>query len=270
MNLAKIKKNRYDLSSHLIHFTKKNDSASAFEILKQIINDGVIKCNWAIRNGKNTVCGDKPAVCFTSMPLHSFWTYAENRNRESNYHDKQKGIDHYGIALPFQRMFIYGTRNVIYGTTNYENEIIENGKTYIPEFPKSEQYRFMLTTDFNGSNDWTHEREWRWISQEVEMIDEPFLPVWRKPKGINLKNCYYMEGPIFIITRYEKEVEEIKKLFSVYDKTFAEDYFKDNLLNTYAFSFEKLIDNDLLNFEIGFKQIFSKEDIVYKLYGEEQ
>lgn len=159
---------RKDLSSQLIHFTRNNDDADAFEVLKNIISDGFLKCSWSVRNGKNTIFGDAPAVCFTEMPLFAFHEYVDKRNDFSK-------ISNYGIALSKNELFKKGARNVIYGLSNdgeFETRI--NDKMFVRGLDNNEQYRYMLT-DIGNTNDWTHEREWRWKSRN----NENYLPIWK-------------------------------------------------------------------------------------------
>ena len=43
--------------------------AMPFSVLLKILHDGYIRAGWSIRNGKPTIYGPTPAVCFTEMPL---------------------------------------------------------------------------------------------------------------------------------------------------------------------------------------------------------
>jgi hypothetical protein len=231
-----IKRGRHDISDYLIHFIRDEGKKSSFEILIDIINDGKILCGWAVRNGKRTIFGDKPAVCFTDMPLYSFNNYVTKRG------DKTK-VDFYGIALPKKKMFDLGARNVIYGTSYEGNEEEKKGdgsdEMNNPNLPLNEQYRYMLT-QINDTNDWTHEREWRWTNY-LSKSKGNYLPIWK----INEYDAYfdgdiefYQEQGIFIIVRYENEIDRLQNIFS----TFKDEaiYNRPNIDRTYAVSLEKL------------------------------
>ncbi|NMC61318.1 MAG: hypothetical protein GYA51_18345, partial [Candidatus Methanofastidiosa archaeon] len=154
-----MKVNRFDLSDYLIHFTRSSGKG-AFENLKSIIATGKLNPAWALRNGKRGIFGNHPAVCFTNMPLFSFYQYVKNR------HDDSK-VDFYGIALDKEKMFRLGARNVIYGTTNFPEDNGEpdaEGRRMTSYLPEKEQYRYILT-NIDDKNDWTHEGEWRWTNQ---------------------------------------------------------------------------------------------------------
>ncbi|MBT1688642.1 hypothetical protein [Dawidia soli] len=102
MNLKKIqqiKEGRLDLSDFLIHFTRAGEKNS-FSTLKSIVTSGQINCGWSIRgnNNKRTIFGHKPAICFTDMPLFSFYDYVVKRKDHSK-------VDFYGVALRKKTMF---------------------------------------------------------------------------------------------------------------------------------------------------------------------
>lgn len=142
----------------------ESDSVSAFKVLKLILAMGYIRAGFSYRKEKKTIYGNRPAICFTEMPLHALIQYSKNRSQS-------KYISPYAIAFPRTELFKYGARNVIYGLTN---EHIE-AKINDPYFDKwhrnlaqncgiglNEQYRYVYTNlDVYGGIDWTHEREWR-------------------------------------------------------------------------------------------------------------
>jgi len=237
-----IKQDRFDLADYLIHFTRQNDKSS-FDTLKDIILSGQINCGWSVRNTKRTIFGDIPAVCFTDMPLYSFYRYVFNRK------DINK-VDFYGIALHKSKMFQLGARNVIYGTTTEnetETEDADNVWTN-PNLSPNEQYRYMLT-NINDVNDWTHEREWRWTNR-IKMSKGDYLPIWKNNKyddsfGADIE--FYYEKGIFLIVRYETEVDELEKLFSSF--TDEKIYNKSNIKRTFVVSLEALRSNDRLSYD---------------------
>jgi hypothetical protein len=245
--LKKIKEERFDLSDYLIHFTRQGTKTS-FDTLKDIIESGQLNCGWSIRgsNKKRTIFGAKPAICFTDMPLYSFYRYVKNRNEL----DK---VDFYGIALHKSTMFKLGARNVIYGTTTEnENETEENGVWTNPNLGPNEQYRYLLTK-IDDQNDWTHEREWRWTNQSNRYKSSgDYLPIWKN--NINYTFVeeigdleFSHEKRIFIITRYEKEVDELEKIFSNFNDRNI--YNLRNTRKTFALSLEKVQSSGNLEYD---------------------
>jgi len=246
--LKEIRKERFDLSDYLIHFTRQGDKSS-FETLKSIIVSGQINCGWSVRgsNGKRTIFGTRPAICFTDMPLFGFHRYVVNRNERTK-------VDFYGIALHKNTMFKLGARNVIYGTTTeneQEHEDIEgSGGWSNPNLGANEQYRYMLTK-IGDLNDWTHEREWRWANHFNKSIGE-HLPLWKNNidhrfiEDIGDLDFSHDRG-IFIITRYEHEVDELKNVFSTF--TNKRIYNRRNTQMTFAFSLEKVSDSGYLSYD---------------------
>lgn len=237
-----IKQDRFDLSDYLIHFTR-NGERTSFETLKEIVSSGQINCGWSVRNTKRTIFGSKPAICFTDMPLYSFYRYVLNRNDISK-------VDFYGIAIHKTKMFRLGARNVIYGTTTEnetENKNPTNDEWTNPNLSTNEQYRYMLT-DINDVNDWTHEREWRWTNQFSKSKGD-YLPVWKNNEYEKDFGdiVFYQERGIFIIVRYENEIDELENIF----KTFTDEtiYNKSNIKRTFAVSLENLRSNDRLTYD---------------------
>ena len=183
-------KNRNDITDWLIHFTKSTSSdqvidiydeyeeedgtismdlnytnqlppgiseRSAFENLKNIVQECGIRYGYSFRKGKTTLYGGDPVICLTEMPLNSFLKYASTRKSES--------IDTYGIAITKKAAYKYGARPVIYGLSTNNFSYIENTitKRVLPNdiLPIQEQYRLVSHNLDNIRIDWTHEREWR-------------------------------------------------------------------------------------------------------------
>lgn len=244
--LKRIKKERYDLSDYLIHFTRQGDKGS-FETLKDIVTSGKINCGWSVRgaNSKRTIFGAKPAICFTEMPLFSFYRYVLNRS------DRTK-VDFYGIALHKSTMFRLGARNVIYGTTTENEQENEDGEVWTnPNLGPNEQYRYMLTK-IGDLNDWTHEREWRWANHYNKSKGD-YLPLW---KNNNTDNTFVEDvgdldfshdRGIFIFTRYEHEVDELRNIFSTF--TSRKIYNRRNVQITFALSLEKVSSSGSLSYD---------------------
>lgn len=232
-----IYKNRFDMSDHLIHFTRKNGDSSAFETLKKIVKTGRINCGWSERNTRRTIFGKHPAVCFTEMPIISLMNYVKNRNDVSK-------VDFYGVALSKSNMFDLGARNVIYGVSheNDEAEEKENGERFTPFLTDGEQYRYMLT-GIKSINDWTHEREWRWRNV-YEKSNGDYLPIWKIENPIiSSKNKYYGDtifnslGNIYLLVKTLKEAEELKLLLLEFDYP---DYNIENIKKTYILPLQNI------------------------------
>lgn len=226
----KEKMQRFDIDDWLIHFTHGNltTQESSFQVLQTIIQEGSIKCGWSERNGKPTIFGEYPAVCFTEMSLYSLREYVWAR-QETNK------IDFYGIALPKSKLFGLGARNVIYGLTNEEKEH--------KALPNEEQYRYVKTNLVSDKPDWTHEREWRWTNQQTK-YGQDALPVW---SNICWNDYDYNTWKIFIIVRYDDEITKIKELFS----TLSDEkiYSQHNIERTFIISLERLLNIDKDKFE---------------------
>lgn len=199
--LRAIKENRIDLTDFLIHFTRIQDRKSAFEILKKIIEDGYLKTGWSQRGLRRTIFGKKPAVCFTESPLFAFVDYVKKRQ-------DRHAIDSYGIALTRGDLFRITARNVIYGTTHNPKERKDvSGAYLLGDFPPEEQYRYVLTTDVDGKNDWMHEREWRWTYQDFLHGTCQELKIWY------FDDDNYHFNPIVIIVKAEHERKELLGMF---------------------------------------------------------
>ncbi|WP_449274517.1 hypothetical protein [Lacihabitans lacunae] len=130
---------------------------SAYEALKNIIEECGIRYNFSFRDKITTLYGGEPVVCFTEMPIHSLIEYAKTRNEKSN--------STYGIAIRKKDAYRYGARPVLYGLSESNTfEYLEKSNTrrILKEnvLPLAEQFRLVpLMLDKNI--DWTHEREWR-------------------------------------------------------------------------------------------------------------
>jgi hypothetical protein len=248
--IKSMKVNRFDLSDYLIHFTRSTGK-HAFENLKSIIASGKINPDWAIRKGKRGVYGNYPAVCFTDMPLFSFYQYVKNRHADSK-------VDFYGIAISKDQMFRLGARNVIYGTTNLTEDKGEpdSGERRItPYLPETEQYRYILT-NIDEKNDWTHEREWRWTNQFGKSHDNN-LPIWRNNSFNETFGDldFDQQKPIFILTAFESEVKEIMKLFERFKDPRI--YNSHNIKRTYVVSRESIEKSGCLSYDkMKFKSLY--------------
>lgn len=182
---------RTDISSYVIHFLRKQDVKDlpfAFEIggrmylseydkiaqmtemecMFNIIAEGGLRGGFSFRNGKATIYGIEPTVCFTEMPLINLLEY---RNLRKNPYR----ISDYGIAVKKKDFFKKGGRPVIYGLSpdnTFEfDDLFENNSDFriIKEsiLPLKEQYRY-VAFQLGGEKDidWTHEREWRIVGKD--------------------------------------------------------------------------------------------------------
>lgn len=239
-----IKKNRLDLSNYLIHFLRNANNKNSFDILKKIIRDGFLISSWAERGAKKTVFGKKPAVCFTEMPLFAYIDYVKKR-------DNVEKINNYAIVLPKNKMFNLGARNVIYGTTDELAEKKDkDGFYYLDNFPEKELYRYMLTK-IDKTNDWSHEREWRWCNhQNLSKTDN--LPIWNinKLASYSDSDCNFNYDPILIILNTCRELNEIIQILKEQQK--KKEFNSQNIKNTKIIVLE-----DLNNYNKSSRDIFT-------------
>ena len=167
----KILANRHDMTEWLIHFTRKKEGLEPKEALRKILIEGTLIPGFSERNGRKTIYGPYPAVCFSEQPLSFFKSTLEFRKNP----DKMAG---YGLLIHKQSIFKAGGLPVIYGiypNTNLELKMgnpgyAENFRLINPEIlPINQQYRYVAfnprpVNELINYNfiDWTHEREWRW------------------------------------------------------------------------------------------------------------
>jgi hypothetical protein len=173
---------RFDLSDYLIHFFRDVDQASSEGILfpeharfNNIAESDVLdslflmRCalrhqkifaTWSYRNGRPTIYGRSPAVCFTDMPLAAFVQSSNERLKRG------EKVGRYAFMIPKAAMFGLGARPVIYGLSQDASERQDTAPFRIIEtdrLPLAEQYRYVAySIADNRTIDWTHEREWRW------------------------------------------------------------------------------------------------------------
>lgn len=139
--------NRSDLVARITHLTRGNTDDEAFERLWNILLEKTIKGS----GNEGFIVGDKRAVCFQEVPLYSI---AENLIFEDELGGKNR-YSHFGLRFNKIRMYRLGARPVIYGKT-------EELKS---KLPKDEYWRIVnLDLDSESVVDWSHEREWRLVS----------------------------------------------------------------------------------------------------------
>ncbi len=215
---------RTDISKYLFHGVRKpnlkdypeqfDDSVykyldnpeylSEFDILKNIIIEGVVKASLSYRNGNPTVYGGEPVVCFTEMPLLNVIQY------EKKHHKKPK-ISTYGLAVLKKDFYSNGGRPVISGLSI---EIpINNNRIFCNSIlPLHEQYRY-VSLNLNTSNkiDWTHEREWRIKCDEYISIKNNYIDDYYNCKGLNIFDEDRFKECVIVVKTIE-EADELSKI----------------------------------------------------------
>lgn len=151
---------RFDLSDYLIHFFRDVDQSSSEGILfpeharfNNIAESEVLdslflmRCalrhhkifaTWSHRNGRPTIYGRSPAVCFTDMPLAAFVQSSNERLARG------ENVGRYAFMIPKPAMFGLGARPVIYGLSQEARERQDTAPFRIIEtdrLPLAEQYR---------------------------------------------------------------------------------------------------------------------------------
>ncbi|WP_144025271.1 DUF4427 domain-containing protein [Burkholderia sp. HI2500] len=174
---------RFDLSDHLIHFFRDVDQQGESSILfpehmgwhnvyedtqlpanfllRAALRNGRLWATWSYRDGKRTIFGPNPAVCFTEMPIAAFLETARIRRANG------EAMSPFAMVFPKETLHRLGARPVTYGLS--DNAVPPPGNNGGPRIfnestlPLNEQFRYV--SHVYGSTktvDWTHEREWRW------------------------------------------------------------------------------------------------------------
>lgn len=135
---------RPDFTNTLMHLTRERELSgsgsvpkkyTAFEMLKLILSEGIIKGGFGFIKGPNK------AVCFSEIPLSSLNHFAKPEPEKARYR-------FYGICINKKAAFEAGARPVIY--------LPDDEGDWIPSNEKWRHVRFEY-----GSVDFTFEREWR-------------------------------------------------------------------------------------------------------------
>lgn len=186
---------RFDLSDHLIHFFRDLDlekadtpavpeewgyatihedtQLPAFFLLRHAIREGRLWATWSIRNGRRTIYGPRPAVCFTEMPIAAFIDASRERAA------KGEAMGTCALVLPKAAAFRAGARPVIYALSSNARSSGGSGRRSFAEadLPGQEQYRYVAYDPGRKALDWTHEREWRWLLDvEAYEVDPDGIP----------------------------------------------------------------------------------------------
>lgn len=138
---------RSDMTTGLVHLTKRTEEDSAIDVLVKILKDRKLK------GGTGFVCGGSRVVCFQDAPVHSI---SENIFYEQQTRNNATDpIRYEPCGLRFSKKVIYkaGGRPVIYELTDVAKDFL----------PKNEYWRIVCLNlkDSDKIIDWTHEREWR-------------------------------------------------------------------------------------------------------------
>jgi len=144
--------------------TQKLDRVVApFDVLKEILASGTIRGS----GNEGYVKGNRPAVCFSEIPLASMHQFAAPMSDPGRYR-------FYGIALSKQTVFEAGGRPVIY--------LPDGEGEWIPPEEKWRHVRFE-----HGHVDYTHEREWRLRGDlDLKTVRGMFVIVWSAEEARDL------------------------------------------------------------------------------------
>jgi hypothetical protein len=135
---------RPDFTNSLVHLSReqtvltdngKRSENSAFDNLKLILKEGIIK------GGFGYIKGPNKAVCFSEIPISQLNQFAKLEPEKARYR-------FYGICISKKAAFENGTRPVIY--------LPDEESDWILKEEKWRHVRFEY-----GSVDFTFEREWR-------------------------------------------------------------------------------------------------------------
>lgn len=184
---------RFDLSDYLIHFFRDVDQSTPDGILfpeharfnnvaessmldslflmRCALRHNKLFATWSFRNGRPTIYGKSPAVCFTDMPLAAFVQSSNERLARG------ENVGRYAFMMPKAAMFSLGARPVIYGLSQpaWERKDAHPYRVFDNDIlPIGEQYRYVAYSIGDVKTiDWTHEREWRWRYEGEESHFEP-------------------------------------------------------------------------------------------------
>ena len=140
---------RSDLTTELVHLTRREGEQDVVDILFKILESNIIRGS---TTASGVIVGDTPAVCFQDAPLSAIgqncWfeqTFRNENEWAKRHHDPT------GIMFKKIDIFKKGGRPVIYDTTT-------EAKTYLP----TDQWWRIESFDLKNIDrivDWSHERE---------------------------------------------------------------------------------------------------------------
>lgn len=215
---------RTDISKYLFHGVRKpnkkhypsdnddeflsienNHLISEFDVLKNIVQEGALRCSFSYRNGKPTVYGNQPVVCFTEMPLLNIIQYEDE-------HKNNPKISTYGIAVLKKELFKLGALPVISGLSGKIESISENSRILVETvLPLNEQFRYVYLNLNNRNIDWTHEREWRIKANDDLSIRNTFNDTYYDIKGLNVFDVDNFSECV-IVVKTPQEADEISEI----------------------------------------------------------
>lgn len=189
---------RSDFSHGLVHLTrerreydaatmKAKQTASAFEVLKEVLTCGKIR---ASGNG-GFVKGTQKAVCFSEVPLSAVSEFASPPTEENARYR------FYGVSLSKKTVFAAGGRPVIY--------LPDNEGDWIPPEQKWRHVRFE-----HGTVDFTHEREWRSLGDfDITQVPGLYILVWTATEA---REISAMKTPVQALIRGILPMEHLTQL----------------------------------------------------------
>lgn len=237
---------RFDLSDYLIHFFRDIDPESpnamplpehmgwhspwedtffpATFMLRSAIRNGRLWATWSLRNGKRTIYGPDPAVCFTDMPVAAFIEVGRRR------HAAGEAMSEVALLFPKGQMRKQGALPAIYGLS--QDVRWPSGDDGMPRvlpasvLPLVEQYRHV--SDISGANlsvDWKHEREWRWPCRGSTYADDGDYTVanWDDVPGLDFYDMGLHGMGAIVRTRAHAELV-VQDMLAVVDAGAASDH----------------------------------------------
>jgi hypothetical protein len=273
---------RFDLSDYLIHFFRDVDQESnnyilfpdhagfnnlnhstkldALFLMRCALRNNKLCASWSYRNGKRTIYGRRPAICFTDMPLAAFLQTSKQRK------SRGENIGQYALMLPKKSMFTMGARPVIYGLSSGSPLVTTSGEERVintSQLPLSEQFRYVTyVPNSTRPIDWTHEREWRWpydgdLSKFNSEIEEyGICNDFESYPGVNLSDIMFSGAGVValsqddakkvlfdILTLVDRgilskdafgfiiQINKINSHTDILDPTKLSDYINDNLID---------------------------------------
>src|ERR1700716_2996948 len=138
---------RDDIANDVIHFTKGDSPAEAFDVLSRIVAER------RLLGGTGFIKGNYTCVCFTEAPLaHLTYVFSRTAAERLRYMP-------FGILLPKKWLFDRGGRPVIY-----------QPESEFTELPETLRYRYVRYEPTGTPPiDFCWEREWRVRTEELKL-----------------------------------------------------------------------------------------------------
>ncbi|HCM1502558.1 TPA: hypothetical protein N2941_004407 [Vibrio parahaemolyticus] len=179
---------RSDLSTSLVHLTKRTKRLSSVKIMHKILKEKKLVGS---TTDSGFIVGSNRAVCFQDAPVHAICQncWFEQKLRESDDTVKVR-YQPSGFLFHKQLVFKSGGRPAIYDRTS-------DAKQYLPE---SEWWRIVNLNLNNDSQfvDWTHEREWRVKNEfNFELSDVTLLFATGSTYKSFIKYCDELNTPFY-------------------------------------------------------------------------